>query len=126
MAEVAARARSRRNATIAAFADSCGVPSYDHRLSDKILAAFNHAYASGALETARHLKTLLADVERRERMDESSHGIGAVDRADLWVAFVDARNRYNALSGRKNVLPTHVDMAIAAMKEAYRAWSDAT
>lgn len=125
MAEVAARGPSKRNATIAAIAEACGAPGYDHRLSDKILAAFNHAYASGALDTARHLKSLLSDVERRERVANDRHGIGAVERADLWVAFVDARNQYNALSVRKDAMPAHVEMAVAAMMDAYRAWSDA-
>ena len=126
MAEVAARVQSKHNETIAAIAEACGAPSYDHRLSDKILAAFNHAYASGVLDTARHLKSLLADVERRERIANDRHGIGAIERADLWVAFVDARNRYNALSLRKDAVPAQLETAIAAMMDAYRAWSDAT
>lgn len=126
MAQVAARVRSKRNETIAAIAEACGAPRYDHRLSDKILAAFNHAYASGVLDTARQLKSLLADVEHRERTANDRHGIGAVERADLWVAFVDARNRYNALSVRKGATPAQLETAIAAMMDAYRAWSDAT
>lgn len=125
MAEVAARVQSKRNETIAAIAEACGAPRYDHRLSDKILAAFNQAYASGVLDTARHLRALLAEVERRERVANDRHGIGAVEKADLWVAFVDARNRYNALSVRKDSVPVHLETAIAAMMDAYRAWSDA-
>jgi len=125
MAEVATKAGPRRNMTIEAFADSCDAPAYDKRLSDKILAAFNHAYAAGALETARYLKFLLVDVERREGGRDGRRGIGAVDRANLWVAYVDARNRYNALCHRKDAVPAHVEMAVASMKDAYRAWSDA-
>lgn len=125
MADLATNAASRRDVTIEAFAGSCTAPDYDKNLSDKILVAFIHAYAAGALETARTLKLLLVDVERRERGKGGNARLGAVHRANLWAAFVDARNRYNTIRHRKGAVQAHVEMAIASMKDAYRAWSDA-
>jgi hypothetical protein len=127
MAQISERSRATRSPAVAAIpADRFGAPGYDRRLSDKILAAFNHAYASGAVKTAQHLKSVLADVEGQERAEHNRRSLGAVDRADLWVTFVEARNRYNALSDGKTAAPARIDAAMEEMKDAYRAWSDAT
>lgn len=104
--------------------ETFGAPHYDRRLTDKILAAFNHAYATGAVKTASHLKAVLAEVEAQERARFTRRNSSAVGQADLWIAFVEARNRYNALS-EDGEAKAKAEAALAAMKDAYRAWSDA-
>src|SRR5690606_5061814 len=75
-----------------------GLPEFDRRLTDKILAAFNHAYAVGEVEVARRLHTVLALAEGHERgrvlaaSGMERRGNGALAQADLWVAYVEARN----------------------------------
>ena len=128
MAQAAARGKrsSRAHAGVvgAMVSETFGAPSYDRRLTDKILAAFNHAYATGAVKTATHLKAVLAEVEVQERTKFTRRNSSAVGQADLWMAFVEARNRYNALSEGGDA-PAQAEAALAAMKDAYRAWSDA-
>ena len=46
----------RRTPMIPADHDAFGTPDHLRRLSDKILAAFNHAYATGEVELARQLR----------------------------------------------------------------------
>ena len=101
-----------------------GKQDYDQRLSDKILAAFNHAYASGAHKVADRLRNVLADVERTERGSEDRRSAGAVSQADLWIGFIEARNRYNAVVATNDVRPKKVEAALESMKEAYRVWAD--
>src|SRR5437870_13828910 len=49
-----------------ALAETRGKPQYDRRLADKVLAAFNHAYAVGAHDVARGLRDVLATVEAQD------------------------------------------------------------
>lgn len=105
-----------------------GVPAYNRRLSDKILGAFNHAYAVGDVETAERLRAILEDGEqaRAARSDkrQSTGGANSVVRlADSWVAFVDARNVYQQLSERQGAAKNAVESALEAMKKAYLDWS---
>ena len=101
-------------------------PARDRRLTDQILSAFNHAYGMGAVEVADVLRTALEKAEamgqggRRERR---SHSI--LDLADLWVAFVDARDAYNAICADGTVEKDRAEEALTKMKEAYMVWSDA-
>ena len=126
MAKASATARAKRPLTVAALAtERTGAPRYDRRLSDKILAAFNHAYASGAVQTATRLKAVLAEVETSERDRHERRTCSAMTQADLWIAFVEARNGYNALAAGKGVAPARLDDALARMKDAYRLWSEA-
>jgi hypothetical protein len=46
---------------------SLGMPGFDRQLTDKILAAFNHAYAVGDIQVARRLHAVLALAEDHER-----------------------------------------------------------
>jgi hypothetical protein len=48
----------------------------------------------------------------------------ALEHTDLWVGFVDAREKYKSLADSKKAKATDLDSAMATMKEAYRAWSD--
>ena len=103
-----------------------GEPDHSRRLGDKILAAFNHAYATGEIEIARSLRQALIDCEAAAR------GAGAERRessllrhADLWVGFVEARNSYNRVVANADISPESLQEALLAMKEAYRRWSEA-
>jgi hypothetical protein len=67
-------------------------PSGDRRLSDKLLAAHNHAYVAGNRAVANEIRDILALIDA----DESSHGrrVEPLERARRWIAFVDAREAY--------------------------------
>ena len=107
------------------FADE-GEHEYDatRRLSDKILSAFNHAYGAGRREIAQRLRQVLAD-------HEAAFGDGAEKRgsydplgqADLWVRFIEARDRYKQVCDSRRSDRAAADEALEAMKEAYRRWS---
>ena len=81
------------------FFIDAGVPRYNRRLTDKILAAFNHAYAMGEMDLARNLWECLVAAEK---LGQQQHGRRrpnqALDLAAEWVAFVDARDRYREVS----------------------------
>lgn len=94
------------------------------RLSDKILAAFNSAYAVGESTTAKKLRKVLAEHEARQSVPGDRRGASnSLAQADLWVAFVESRNRYNSISEDKRAGRTDRDKALAEMKDAYRIWS---
>ncbi|MDH3241934.1 MAG: hypothetical protein OEO83_14865 [Alphaproteobacteria bacterium] len=103
---------------------AAGQSQYDRRLSDKILAAFNHAYATGAHKVADRLRHVLQDVETAERHRYERRSASAVSQADLWVSFIRARNGYNDLVARSDAPPEKVESALEAMKDAYRVWAD--
>lgn len=107
-----------------------GTPGFDRRLTDKILAAFNHAYAVGDIAVARRLHAVLALAEDHERGRLlAGPGIerrdsGAIDQADLWVAYVEARNSFQAVCEPGQPETDETRAAFEAMKRAYRRWSD--
>lgn len=110
------------------FADAVerdlGQPEYNRRLTDKILAAFNHAYAIGERRIAKLLRSVLEDVESRSRMSgRKARADSALGQADLWIAFVEARDRYRALSADESADPEAVAEALEEMKESYKRWS---
>ena len=100
-----------------------GTPPFDRRLSDKSLAAFNHAYASGAHQVAVRLKTLLVEVDDKERVDHERRAASAVSQAELWIAFVEARDAYNGLMEKDTASENALETALEAMKTGYQAWS---
>lgn len=94
------------------------------RLSDKILAAFNHAYAVGEFEVANMLRAaLIAGEAKAGAPPDQRHGHDPLYQADLWVAFVEARNDYRGLCDAADDNATNVETALAALKDAYRHWS---
>ena len=101
-----------------------GSPEITRRLSDKVLAAFNHAYAIGETDVAGQLRSVLQVTEAKRPTADHRAVYNAVNHADLWVGFVDARNRYRTLSDKKSAKAAELDAALEAMKEAYRAWSE--
>ncbi len=114
------------NDTSALAADT-GIPRYNRRLSDKILAAFNHAYAVGEIDIAARLREVLARLDKdlagegsaQRRMD----GAIALSQADLWIEFVEARNDYRAACDNDSSDPIALDCMLEVMKGAYKRWS---
>jgi hypothetical protein len=95
------------------------------RLSDKILAAFNHAYAVGETATAQKLRAVLMEHEAEKSVPGDRRGhYDPVNQADLWVAFVESRDRYNTISANKRAGRPRVEKALAEMKNAYQDWSN--
>ena len=100
-------------------------PKHDRRLSDKILAAFAHAYEVGELGIAATLRRALEESELRgcETHPERRHS-DMLQQADLLVEFVDARAAYKRANERTPSDPEEVDLATREMIDAYRRWSD--
>ncbi len=94
------------------------------RLSDKILTAFNHAYAIGENEIADKLRDVLACNEKNSRVEVEQRGnFDPIGQADLWVEFVEARNLYKKVCDDRKPQRAAADKALEAMKDAYRRWS---
>jgi len=108
----------------ATMASATGEPRFNSRLGDKVLAAFNHAYATGALDVARQLREILARLEsdHAETRGERRYSSTTLSQADLWMAFVEARNDYQAACGSDDGVSPAGEAALAAMKSAYDAW----
>ncbi len=105
------------------FADA-GLPKYNRRLTDKILAAFNHAYSMGETDLADMLWNSLVAAEKVSQKQHARRRPNqAIELAAKWIAFVDARNRYRALSdGDKGATTADAGPAFQTMKAAYLAW----
>ncbi len=107
---------------------STGTPKHDRRLSDKILAAFGHAYAEGALGVAAVLRRALEEAQGTfhgapaERRAHSGY-VRALVQADLWVAFVDSRDAFRRASAAQAPDLEALEQARAEMMDAYKAWS---
>ncbi len=94
------------------------------RLSDKVLAAFNHAYAIGEVEVATKLRAVLKVAEAKRPKGDKRGGYDATAHADLWVGFVEARNAFKGLCEKKGANASDLASAQENMKNAYRAWSE--
>lgn len=109
-----------------AFVDDLGTPRYNRRLSDKILAAFNHAYAVGEIEVAAGLREVLARLDKGQSTSEEQKrrdGMIALSQADLWIEFVEARNDYRAACEKQDSDPIALDCMLEVMKSTYGRWS---
>ncbi len=98
------------------------------RLSDKILAAFSHAYATGEAGIARQLHDALTENEKIAEAafpGDKRNGTAPLQRAELWVAFVDARDGYRLACDRGDAGSPAADASLAVMKDAYLRWSAA-
>ncbi len=103
---------------------STGSTRYDRRLSDKVLAAFNHAFGLGEVDAAERLRQILCDLEAQFAPDgEDRRRHQPLDDADRWVGFVAARELYRAACEAEPAGATEVDAALTEMKDAYRHWS---
>ena len=103
---------------------SIGTPKHDRRLSDKILAAFSHATAEGAPTVAAVLRRALEEAERN--LEGAAHPRrlgGALVQADLWVAFVEARDLFRRAFDAEAPDPKELERSRAEMMDAYKRWS---
>lgn len=101
-----------------------GTLAITRRLSDKVLAAFNHAYATGEVEVASKLRAVLLVTESKRPKGDKRGGYDATAHADLWVGFVEARNTYKTLCEKNGAKASDLESAQETMKAAYRAWSE--
>ena len=103
---------------------SIGTPKHDRRLSDKILAAFSHATAEGAPAVAAVLRRALEEAERDLNGPGRGRRLGgALVQADLWVAFVEARDHFRRAVDAKAPDPQELEYSRAEMMDAYKRWS---
>jgi hypothetical protein len=101
-----------------------GAPEFNRRLSDKILAAFNHAYSVGECAVAAKLRAILVECQaQRGPSPADRRASRAVTQADRWVEFVQARDAYRTTRQQPGADPATVAGSLDAMKEAYRRWS---
>ncbi len=96
---------------------------FDRRLNDKILAAFSHAYAAGEFERAMRLRQILEDVVDSMRAPTHERRRGCpLERAGLWIDFVDARDRYRTACAANPGAGDAEKTAFEAMKSCYQRW----
>jgi hypothetical protein len=100
-----------------------GVPRHNRRLSDKILAAFNHAYAMGEMDIARSLWECLVAAEKLGQEYHRRRPNQALDLAAEWVAFVDARDRYRDASRASHGDSGAASAAYRSMRDAHQNWT---
>ena len=111
-----------------------GKSQFDRRLSDKVLSAYNHAYAADEVELANKLRVLLEEAESREISHCERPGASVLDmpirrnsnavrQARLWTQFVDARQGYISLSIRANSSVEQVKAAYDGMRTSYARWT---
>ena len=99
-------------------------PRFQRRLTDKILAAFTHAYALDEVELASALYACLVKAEgvtedeNQDRSENQSLGL-----AQYWIKLVDSKRRYEAILSNGGVPedPKAKDMQ-TKMREAFAAW----
>ncbi len=106
------------------LASEAGIPEYNRRLTDKVLCAFNHAYATGAREIADQLRGVLTEVDRKERAQHARRQQTAVGQADLWIEFVESRDAYNAALADEAGKAKTLEDALEDMRRAHQRWSD--
>jgi len=108
-----------------AITSDTGIPRYNRRLSDKILAAFNHAYALGEIEIASGIREVLArlDNDVPEGEGQRRDGAFALCQADLWIEFVEARNDYRTVCDKPGSDSAAIETTLEMMKDAYKRWS---
>ena len=118
----------RSNGTVSSPAIDCYAPRHEvtRRLSDKILTAFNHAYSIGEKDIADKLRDVLAYNEEKCQVEVEQRGkFDPIGQANLWVEFIEARNRYKKVSDQGSSRREATETALEAMKDAYRRWSAA-
>jgi len=108
------------------IASQTGAPTHSRRLSDKVLAAFNHAYAVGEIDVAANLREILAKLEKERVLAHSQRKANpvALSHADLWVEFVEARNDYRVACDDESLDGQTVAEILTRMKDAYLRWSN--
>jgi len=97
-----------------------GLTSYNRRLADKILNAFNQATAVGRNDVAEKLEQAL-----RVCLDEQQEMRNAafLAKAECWRRFVEMRNAYQQLVARHGERGAEAQAALSRMRQAYQEWS---
>jgi len=104
---------------------SIGQPARDRRLTDKILGAFSHAYASDEIAVAATLRRALEEAVLGPMPGKAERRASNVlAQADRWVEFVEARKAYSRATDRKQPDPAEIEESRRDMIDAYRRWSD--
>ncbi len=91
---------------------------HSRRLSEKILAAFIHAYSLGRIDLADQLMDILQLCGEADDTDRSGE---ALERAKSWVRFVQARNLYDEVKTSKGEESDEEHEALLTMKAAHRS-----
>lgn len=96
-----------------------GLTTYNRRLADKILNAFNQATAVGRLDVAEQLEVALKlCVDQEQEMRNAV----LLEKAACWRRFVEARDAYKRAAERHSEDAPEAQSALAAMRAAYREW----
>ena len=101
-----------------------GTLAITRRLSDKVLAAFNHSYATGEVDVASKLRAVLQVTEAKRPKGDKRGGCDATAHADLWIGFVEERNSYKAYCKKTGAKASDLRSTQEKMKNAYRAWGE--
>lgn len=103
-----------------------GQPRYNRRITDKVLAAFNHAYVLDELELAQKLwEALILAEEASLRQDTRRAPNQAIALAERWVKLVDARRKHQQMAADPKLASTpEAEDAHRHMRESYRAWME--
>ena len=104
------------------FFTDAGAPRNGRRLTDKVLAAFNHAYAMGEKQLARSLWDCLVRAEKLGQHFNRRPANEALELAAEWIAFIDARDRHHAVSRDPMRSMDEVSETQRAMRSAYQSW----
>ena len=97
-----------------------GLTSYNRRLADKILNAFNQAIAVGRSDVAEQLEAALEIcIDEEQEMRNAAF----LEKASFWRQFVEARDAYKAASDEHSEESPEALAALAVMRKAYGEWS---
>lgn len=97
-----------------------GLTSYNRRLADKILNAFNQATAVGRNDVAEALEhALRLCVDEKQEMRNAAH----LAKAECWRRFVEARDGYKTVAQSRGENAAEAQEALARMRRAYQEWS---
>ena len=104
-----------------------GETLYSRRLIDKILGAFNQAYATGEFDVAQLLRDALGQaVDNSETVGGERCQHPALTQAEAWVRYVNARNAYKAtVDPLSDSDADAIRVALDQMKLAYQRWCTA-
>jgi hypothetical protein len=100
--------------------DVIGQPAQQRRVSDRLLAAHNYAYATGSRKLAVELQEILELIESDERITYNRRGVDALERARRWTALVDAREAYEIASEEGSVGLQAVRLRMHMAQELWR------
>ncbi len=106
--------------TIDGLVEDYGLTSYNRRLADKILNAFNQAMAVGRSDVAEKLEVALRTcVDEEQEMRNAAF----LEKAERWRGFVETRDAYKVVCTDHPEESPEALAALAEMREAYGEWS---